>query len=123
MDNPLKRDSLLGMLGAPIVWAVHFLLCYVAVSLICDGGYPKASIAGMTLTELIVAGVTLAAGAALLSLGMFNYRKWRSIPRTDRADGGATRFMALCSVMLCGLSLVGLIWVAFPAFVLPSCAT
>jgi hypothetical protein len=122
MQNPLKQNSLLGMVGAPVVWIVHFALCYIAVSLICDGGYTGDWLGGISLAGAIVGVLTVAAFALLVYIAVVNYRIWADPPLPEMTSDGMVRFIALCSVMLCGLSIVALLWVAFPAYVLPACA-
>jgi membrane protein YdbS with pleckstrin-like domain len=122
MDNPLKRNSLLGMVSAPVIWVVHLAASYVAVSLICAGGYTEPLFYGIGAAEAIVGAVTLAAVALVVYIGAVNYRRWRRTPRQETVDHGMSRFFTLCSVLLCGLSVVAIFWVAFPAFILPSCA-
>lgn len=122
MQNLLNRNSLLSLVAAPIVWAAHFLLSYVIVSLACAAGLTESWVAGITAIQASIGALTLVAIALLVWSGIVNHDKWRRAPRSASAGDDMSRFFALASVLLCGLSAVAVIWVAFPAFILPSCA-
>lgn len=115
MRNLLTRDRLTSLIAAPVIWAAHFLFCYILVSLDCAYGFP---------------GVYLAIGAAtLLALALIgwiawaNYRKWLAARGTGQPGSDVGRFFSLNSMLLCVVSAVSLVWVAFPAVLLPTCAS
>lgn len=128
MRNPFTSDSPLSLVSAPIVWAAHFVACYVLVSLACAYGFGRVGtgIAVLTLAALGLIGYSTLA----------NWRKWKRMqarePRpsssapglsSDKTAVDTSRFFALTSAMLGILSAVALIWVAFPAAILPPCAS
>ncbi|OGB26109.1 MAG: hypothetical protein A3I66_13595 [Burkholderiales bacterium RIFCSPLOWO2_02_FULL_57_36] len=121
MRNLLNRNSLLSLVSAPIIWAVHFLLSYVIVSLVCSSGGTGAWVAGITASEASIGALTLIAVALLVYIGIVNYEKWRHARRSALTGDDMSRFFALCSVLLCGLSAIAVIWIAFPAFILSPC--
>lgn len=127
MRISLTSESLLGMVTAPVIWAAHFLGCYVLVSLACAYGFTGISFG--------IAMLTMLALALLAGIGLANWRKLKrlrsahcanlSAPHTSQSDHGGSDlglFFALTSMMLCALSALALLWVAFPAAVLPTCA-
>lgn len=127
MRSPFVRESLLSMVSSPLIWAAHFLACYVLVSLECAYGFSGARF-GIALT-------TALALALLAWVGLSNWRKWNGARRahsanlcaahTHHPDQGGNNlgsFFALTSMMLCTLSALALLWVAFPAALLPTCA-
>lgn len=129
MNTPtLKR--LLTLVSAPIVWIVHFVVCYVIVSLVCASQASEARVTGLNVigsnfgglnaAELGVALATLVAGALIVSIAVANLRRWRDPPGPDP---DISRFLALCTLLLCAISLLSMLWVAFPASVLPTCAS
>lgn len=113
MRNPLTRNRLSSLVSGPIIWAIHFLACYLIVSFACTFrlGGANTGIAVVTVMALGLLAYTMLA----------NYRKWQLAHRSNTGDLDA--FFALNSMMLCGLSAVALIWVAFPSTVLPTCAS
>lgn len=117
MRNPFTRDHLLSLVSAPLIWALHFLSCYVLVSLSCAFGFGGVGIG--------IGIVTLAALALIGAIGLANYRTWKQsrsvIRHTAVPDAQVRAFFSLNAMMLCALSAVALIWVAVPAAMLPPC--
>lgn len=117
MRNLFTRDHLLSLLSAPLVWAGHFLLCYMAVSLAC-----ATSADGALGVTAMIAALTLAALVLLAWIAWLNYRKWMDARRGYRPDADTQNFFSLNAMLLCAVSAVALIWVAAPAAILPPCA-
>jgi hypothetical protein len=118
MRNPLALDSLTSLVAAPTVWTIHFVVCYGVVSLECALDW---KIAGW-----IIALATAGALVLIALIALSNYRKWRharNAAATDDRDAGSNAFFSMSSMLLCGISAITLIWVAYPAVVLPTCAT
>lgn len=122
MQNILTRNSLLSLISAPVIWAAHFLASYVIVSLACAAGYTQPVLFGMDIVDVSVAILTLISVALFIYIAVINYAKWQRALHRQAPDDDMSRFFALCSVMLCGLSAVAVIWVAFPTYLLPPCA-
>lgn len=119
MNAPtLKR--LLTLVGAPLVWFVHFLVCYVIVSLVCASQLAEARVAGLNAAELGVAASTLVAGVLIVGIAVASLRRWRDPPEPDPDIG---RFFAVATLLLCAISLLSMLWVAFPTTILPTCAS
>jgi hypothetical protein len=114
MQTPSPRRFLTTQLGPPLVWAVHLVVCYATVSLDCAYG---TEVAGWT--------IAIATVAALGLLGYIALTAWGDWRRARQSQGGMslTSFLALHSLLLCGLSALTLAWVALPAMLLPACAT
>lgn len=122
--NVIDRDSLIGMVAGPLVWAVHFLVCYVVVAVACAFGFGMAGAAEWSAVRsvlMVVSGVALAAIAVLTLLA---WRRWFQAGgfRTPK-DSVQVRhqFMALGGLLLCLLSAVAVIYVTAPLFFLPTC--
>lgn len=114
--NPFKRDHLVGMVAAPIVWAVHFLLVYIQVSLVCGFGWNDIRLLGLDPAEIGIGVVTLTALALIGYTTAVNVGKYR---RTATAP--TSRFIALTALLLGLLSAIAVVWVALPAYLLPTC--
>ena len=122
MANLLNRNSLLSLISAPVIWAIHFVGSYVIVSLTCAAAYTQPILFGMDIVDVSVAILTLLTVALLFYIGSINYSKWQQALHRQAPGDDLNRFFALCSVMLCSLSAVAVIWVAFPTYLLPPCA-
>ena len=101
---------------APAVWLAHFTAVYVLVSLVCSAEAADRELFGIAIVPLGVALATAAACALFAAVGFADYRTWRALKSGPRA------FVSLVSVLLCGLSALAALWVAYPAFALPPCA-
>lgn len=115
MRNLLTLDRLTSLVAAPLIWAAHFLFCYVLVSLACAYGFGGTGIG--------IALATLVALALIGCIALANYRKWRRIRQAKTPGTDIGSFFSLNSMLLCAVSAVALIWVAYPAAVLPACAS
>lgn len=114
MRNPFNRNHLISLVSAPLIWAVHFLACYLLVSLACalDFGGMRSGIAVATIVAL-----------ALIALAAWsNFRKWAASRHSGSPDAPLDAFFSLNALMLCAMSALALAWVAFPAALLPLCA-
>jgi hypothetical protein len=87
---------------SPAVWMAHFLAVYLLATLACER------------LAVGAAAVTVLALAALLARGFVDYGRVRR--------DGTEAFVSLTSLLLCGLSALAALWVAYPAFVLPCAA-
>lgn len=115
MRNLFTLDRLTSLVAAPLIWAAHFLFCYVLVSLACAYGFGGTGI-----------GIALATVIALALIGytaLANYRKWRRAQQAKTPGTDIGIFFSLNSMLLCTVSAIALVWVAYPAAMLPVCAT
>lgn len=120
MLDSLTLKRLLTLVGAPIIWIVHFVTCYVIVALVCALQLASAQVMGLNPAEFGVAAATLIAAALILGIMATNLRRWRKPPGPDPEISG---FFAANTLLLCAISLLALIWVAFPTMMLPTCAS
>ena len=118
-------SNLWRVLAAPTLWAVHFLVCYVAVAVYCA---KAGRLADADPARLTVIAVTV---VALLAIGLLARSTWRlwdySVTDADLTYEANTaeerhRFLAHMTLMLCVLSAVGVVYVAVPVFIFGGCA-
>lgn len=109
---------------APIVWAFHFLFCYVYGAIYCAKTGRDASLTGPT--QVIIGATVL----ALVMIGVSTLKLWRVRGRslTDNdfefEHNNAEerhRFLSHVALMLCVLSAVAIIYTAIPMLYLTSC--
>jgi hypothetical protein len=104
---PDRRSSahvgLMRLAIAPAVWLAHFVAVYGLATLACE----QAAVGA--------AAATAVALAAFLATGIVDYGRWRASPE------GTAGFVSSTSLLLCALSALAALWVAYPAFTLPSC--
>jgi FAD/FMN-containing dehydrogenase len=109
---------------APIVWALHFLFCYVYGAVYCAKAGRDASLEGPTG---VIIGATV---VALALIALSTVRLWRvrgrSLTDNDFEFEHNTpeerhRFLSHVALMLCLLSAVAVLYVAIPMLYLTSC--
>ncbi len=125
----VKRESGSGVdlwrvIASPIVWALHFLFCYVAVAIYCEKAGREANLGDMRIA------VAIATVIALGLIGWSSHTLWRvrgrSLTDNDFEFEHNTpeerhRFLSHVALMLCVLSAVAVLFVALPAFYLATC--
>ena len=108
-----SRRAMVRMLAPPTLWALHFLACYVIVSLAAPTA-PGRARCGPASRWPAAPGwrrSRRSPGAALAS----------GAPRAACRNRTLPRFFAVVTLMLCALSALALAWVALPGFMLPPC--
>jgi hypothetical protein len=119
MTQP-RKDSLWELIAGPTIWSVYFLAAYVAAAIVCakDGDFASVRVAILALG--------LAALAAIGYAGFDAWRRWRgghetSPPHDDDTEMSRHQFLALATLLLCGVSFIATIYVALPATFFASC--
>lgn len=113
------RVTLWTLIVPPSVWAVHFLFCYLWVSVACAklGAFPR-------FTTAFVIGTAVALGIILAS-GWIAWVQSRTPgdppPHEEGTQIDRLRFLAKATLLLAGLSFVAVIFTAAPALMLVDC--
>ena len=112
------------VIAAPVLWALHFLACYLIAAVWCaklgrDAPLEGARIAVLVATLLALAGIGWSAH------GLWRVRA-RSLTDDDfefehNSPEERHRFLSHVALMLCVLSAVAVLYVAIPAIYLASC--
>jgi hypothetical protein len=112
------------VIAAPIVWALHFLFCYVYGAVYCEKLGRDAPLAGPTM---VIIGATVVA-LALIGLSILSLWRVRGRSLTDNdfefehnTPEERHRFLSHVALMLCVLSAVAVLYVAIPMLYLSSC--
>lgn len=95
------------LLASPLLWATHFLVVYVFVSLACLWGWHRRAVLGLPLVELAVALATLAFAAAIVACGL----------KAHRQGGFPGRVGAGVAALFAGATLL----VGLPTLLAPAC--
>lgn len=112
------------VIAAPVVWALHFLFCYVWVAIYCE----KAGRTAPLDDPRVV--VVIATVMALALIGWSTRHLWsvrgRSLTDDDfefehNVPEERHRFLSHVALMLCVLSAVAVIYVAIPVIYLDTC--
>jgi len=112
------------VIAAPIVWALHFLFCYVYAAIYCEKLGRSASLAQPTA---VIVGATL---LALSLIALSTHHLWRVRGRSLTDDDfefehntpeERHRFLSHVALMLCVLSAVAVLYVTIPMLYLSTC--
>lgn len=112
------------VIAAPIVWALHFLFCYIYGAVYCAKAGRDASLDGPTT---VIVGATVVA-LSLIALSTHHLWKVRGRSLTDNdfefehnTPEERHRFLSHVALMLCVLSAVAVLYVAIPMIYLSNC--
>jgi len=118
-----RKDSLWLLTIAPTIWAAHLLLCYVTAAIWCA----KFVLSGGPLDGVrsAIAWYTAAAVVGIAIIGWEGYRRHSSGTETTTHDldspGDRHRFLGFATLLLSGLSAVGVLYAALAATYFDTC--
>ena len=116
------RDPLWMPIVSPVIWAAHFMICYVWVALACGRPTLRGSIADADTGVAVVTAVASAAIGLCWFYGFHRHaRRLPDEPNDDATPGDRTRFMAFTTMLLAGLSLIGTLFVGGAALAMGGC--
>lgn len=118
-----NSESLWILVLAPLIWAVHFLACYLTIAIWCEKfALSEENLAPVRWAYLIF---TMGAIAGIVLVGWNGYRRIREAPMAHPYDADHPddrhRFLGFATVLLAGLSLVATLFVAAVALFLETC--
>lgn len=124
-EFPEKADSLWVLTVAPLVWAVHFLACYVATAIVCAKAADDAD-----MIETLRLGIAAATAVAILLIVLTGWRAWKQwdyLDDRDYAHDGHQQedrheFLGHAAFLLAVISLIGVVYDSLPALFMASCA-
>lgn len=120
---PKQIETLWTLFTAPVVWAAHFLICYVGAAIFCE----KSQLLGFRFDTLriAIAMVTCIALAMIVVSAFLAYRQWGfgtgDPPHDDPTRRDRLLFQGYATLLLSGLSFVAVIFTALPALFVATC--
>ena len=120
---PRQVETLWTLFTAPVVWALHFLVCYLGVAVFCE----KPGFLGMDFDNLRVAIgiVTVLSLAMIVFAALLAWRQWGfgtgHPPHDDPTARDRQLFQGYATLLLSGLSFVAVIFTAMPALFISEC--
>jgi hypothetical protein len=121
-DRAAERAGLGTVIASPIVWSVHFMICYVTAAIWCA----KAGDAGdFWILRATLGGYTVAALALVGWVGLRGYQRHRRGRAEPPHDQGTVedrvRFLGYASLLLSLLSAVAIAYSGVTIFFFRSC--
>ncbi len=120
---PKEVESLWTLFTGPVVWAMHFLACYVGAAIFCE----KPGFLGTDFTNLrvAIAIVTVLALSLIVLAAVLAWRQWAfgtgDPPHDDPTRRDRLLFQGYATLLLSGLSFVAVIFTAIPALFFAEC--
>lgn len=120
---PKEVESLWTLFTAPVIWAVHFLTCYVGTAIFCE----KPGFLGADFDTLRVAiGMLTLLSLAMIALAaILAWRQWGfgtgDPPHDDPTRRDRLLFQGYATLLLSGLSFVAVIFTALPVHFITEC--
>lgn len=122
-ELPEKQESLWLLTISPTIWAVHFLACYITAAVWC------AKVAGregsLSEVRLAIAAYTAVALAGIALTGWHGWRRHRhgtaTVPHDFDTREDRHRFLGFATLLLSGLSVVGVLYAALVAVFFETC--
>jgi hypothetical protein len=120
---PPEIESLWTLFTGPVVWALHFLACYVSTAIFC--AKPRLLSNDFFDLRTFIAGITLLSLAMIVVAALLAWRQWGfgtgDPPHDDPTRRDRLLFQGYATLLLSGLSFVAVIFTALPAVFLTEC--
>lgn len=120
---PRQVETLWTLFTAPVVWALHFLACYVGAAIFC--AKPGLFGAGFDDLRIAIAAATVLSVAMIVLAAVLAWRQW-GFGAGDPPHDAPTRrdrllFQGYATLLLSGLSLVAVVFTAMPVLFMTDC--
>lgn len=120
---PESKESLLFLSAGPIIWAAHFMLCYLTAAIWCAKVAAPGS--GLISVRWAIALYSVLALGGIGYVGWTGLRRHRlghaSLPHDDDLPEDRHRFLGFATLLLACLSAVAVIYAALVAFFIETC--
>lgn len=117
-----ETANLWTLIAPPTVWALHFLACYVLAAVYCA----KLGGSGDFLLVRLSIGIATAVALMLIMVSGFQaHRHWGfgdDMPPHDApTEADRQKFLGFATLLICGVSAIGVVFVAMPALFVVDC--
>ena len=120
---PKEIESLWTLFSGPVIWALHFLACYLGAAIFCE----KPELLGNDFDNLRLAIllVTALALALIVLSALLASRQWGfgtgDPPHDEPTRADRLRFQGYATLLLSGLSFASVIFTALPVLFITEC--
>lgn len=118
-----KNQSLWRLAASPVIWSIHFLLCYITASIWCSKAANPSE--DFWILQSVIVGYTL---VALISIGLLGWAGYRrhslggeDLPHDDDTPEDRHRFLGFATLLLSALSGVAVLYASFVAIFFRNC--
>jgi biotin transporter BioY len=129
-DSPrlITQGSIWILIAVPSIWAAHFLLSYWIAAIYCAklAGPGPEGLETIRLVRWTIIGLTILACLLILWLGRIARHRYEGPLRVDAEINRDTktdrnRFLGHVTLLLCGISIVAIVFTAIPSLVFDAC--
>jgi hypothetical protein len=118
-----QHQSFIILAASPLVWAAHFMLCYVTAAVWC--AKQESPLVSLMTVRTAIGIYSVAALGAIAIIWWVGYRAHSlgaaSAPHDDDSPEDRHRFIGFATVLLSGLSALGVVYAALVAVFIESC--
>jgi hypothetical protein len=118
-----SRQRLWIVPGPLVVWAAHFMLCYITAALWC--GRVAGRLGPLGTARLAIVAYTIAALVMVMAIGWLGYRAHTlgsgEPPHDADSPEDRHRFLGFASLLISGLSAVAIAYSAMTVVFIESC--
>lgn len=122
-ERPEHEESLWHLTVSPLIWALHFLACYLTAAVWCAKVADRA--AGLGPVRPAIAVYTAVALAGIAATAWVGWRRHRygaaAVPHDFDTPGDRHRFLGFATLLLSLLSFVAVAFVAWNGLVFSTC--
>lgn len=113
------RVTLWTLIVPPTLWAGHFLFSYLWAAVLCakTGNFARYPLAFAIGTALALAGIVAAGAIAWVQ----SRTPGDPPPHDEGTDSDRLRFLAVSTLLLSGLSFIGVVFTAIPVLLIGDC--
>lgn len=119
----IDDGSIWVLVAGPVTWAAHFLLSYWIAAIYCAKSAAADGLDGPRVAVLIL---TVVAVALVALIAVHARRRYHGVfvideEMTEDTEAGRLRFLGHVALILCGLSLLAILFTLAPILVLNRC--
>ena len=120
---PEQNESLWVLTASPVIWAAHFMLCYLSAAIWCAKVVGRdGSLSEVRLTIAAFTGLALIAIGLIGRVGLRRHRLGSAtVPHSFDTSEDRHRFLGFATLLLSALSAVATLYVALVAIFIGSC--
>ena len=117
-----RRESLWWLAASPAIWIAHLLATYITAAIFCAKAGREATLDTVRTAIVIYTAVALVGVIAIGVRGLRHHRYGRAAtPHDFDTKEDRHRFLGFATLLLSGLSLVGVVFVALPIVFVGTC--
>lgn len=123
MNLAEHKESLWWMIVSPLIWAGHFLLCYISAAIWCAKFVPR--VGSLDPVRWAILGYTVVALGGIAWNGWWAWRRFHrgsgSVPFDADTPADRHRFLGFATTLLAGLSAIATIFSALVVLFFKTC--